>query len=91
MKVTEQLAELEAVADKLGVKIGYEPMTGLISGRAGLCRVKGQYRIIVDRRLKPAERAHIVADALSRFDVSSVEMPDPVRRLLEGPAPRKSA
>jgi len=89
MKVTEQLQELEAVAEKLDVKICYEPMTGLISGRAGLCRVRGQYRVIVDRRLKPAERANIVADALMRFDVSGIEMPEPVRQLLT--APRKSA
>ena len=90
MKVTEQLQELETVAEKLGVKICYEPMTGLISGRAGLCRVKGQYRVIVDRRLKPAERVSIVADALSRFDVSQIEMSEAVERLVR-PAPLKSA
>ena len=89
MKVTEQLQELEAVAEKLGVKICYEPMTGLISGRAGLCRVRGEYRVIVDRRLKPAERAQIVADALMRFDTDAVQMPDELRQMLS--APRKSA
>ena len=66
MKVAEQLRELERVADALGVKVSYEPMTGLVSGAGGLCRVKGQYRVIIDRRLKPAERTTLLADALRR-------------------------
>jgi hypothetical protein len=94
MKATEQLQQLESVAEKIGVKICYEPMTGIVSGRAGLCRVRGAYRVIVDRRLKPAERVQVVSDALGRFELQAVEMPETIRRLLSphgGADPRPGA
>jgi hypothetical protein len=81
-KVTEQLRELERVAETLGVKVTYEAMAGLPSGTGGLCRLHGQYRVIIDRRLKPGDRAQMLADALQRFDTSCVEMSDAARLLL---------
>lgn len=86
MKVVEQLHELERVAETLGVRVSYEAMTGFVSGAGGLCRVKGQYRVIIDRRLRPPERVRLLADALGRFDTARIEMPDPVRSLLGGGA-----
>ena len=68
MTPQEQLVELEGLAKELDVQVSYEPMAGLVQGVGGLCRVKGQYRMIVDRRLQPPERLVIVADALKRFD-----------------------
>lgn len=67
MSLQEQLSALESIADELRVKVCYEPMAGLVQGVGGLCKVKGEYRIIVDRRLQPPERVQIVADALRRF------------------------
>lgn len=74
-EVERQLAALEEVAGRLAVQVCYEPMTGVVSGAGGLCRVKGTYRVIIDRRLKPRERAQILADALSRFDLTQIELP----------------
>jgi len=68
MALQEQLAQLEQLARELEVRVSYEPMAGLVQGVGGLCRVKGEYRIIVDRRLNPPERLAIVADALRRFE-----------------------
>ena len=68
MTPQQQLVELEGLAKELDVVVSYEPMAGLVQGVGGLCRVKGQYRIIVDRRLQAPERLAIVADALRRFD-----------------------
>ena len=82
MKVTEQLRELESVAETLGVRVSYEPMTGLVSGAGGMCRVKGEYRVIIDRRLRTSERVTLLADALGRFDTQSIEMPAAVRKAL---------
>jgi len=86
MKVSEQLRELERVAEELGVRVSYEPMTGLVSGAGGLCRVKGEYRVIIDRRLRPPERVTLLADALGRFDTAGIEMPAAVRSILGGSA-----
>lgn len=84
MKVTEQLRELEGVAETLGVRVSYEPMTGIVSGAGGMCRVKGEYRVIIDRRLRTSERVTLLADALRRFDTASIKMDPAVRRALSG-------
>jgi len=82
MNAQEQLTELEALAGKLDVQICYESMSGLVQGIGGLCRVKGQYRIIIDKRLKPPERIQIVADALRKFEFSTDELSPQIRKLL---------
>ena len=63
----QQLEELERVAQELHVRVCYEPMAGLVQGTGGLCKVRGEYRVIIDRRLKPSERVSILADALRRL------------------------
>lgn len=82
MNVQDQLSELERLATDLEVDVSYEPMRGLVQGVGGLCRVRGRYRIIVDRRLKAPERLQIVADALRRFDTEEHFVSPQVRRLL---------
>lgn len=69
------LASLEALAERLSVDIRYEAMAGQVQGIGGLCRVNGEYRIIVDRRFSEVERAQVVADALRRFDVDPNSVP----------------
>jgi hypothetical protein len=91
MKVAEQLAELEALAERLDVRVSYEPMAGLVQNTGGLCRVKGEYRVIIDRRLKAPERVQILAEALGRFDLAEVEVGDVTRDLVESSRPRRSA
>ncbi|MFO0633764.1 MAG: hypothetical protein U0168_13020 [Nannocystaceae bacterium] len=82
MNAEQQLQELERVAEQLRVEVSYEPMAGLVQGTGGLVKLRGQYRIIVDKRLRAAERVNILADALRRFDLARLELPAPVRRLL---------
>jgi hypothetical protein len=82
MKVQQQLEALERLADALAVRVSYEPMTGLVQGTGGLCRVKGELRVIIDRRLKPPERVQILLDAMRRFDTSRLELDPEVQQLL---------
>ncbi|EDM79639.1 hypothetical protein PPSIR1_16295 [Plesiocystis pacifica SIR-1] len=82
MNAQEQLSELEKLADELEVQVSYEPMGGLVQGVGGLCRVRGRYRIIVDRKLRPPERLQVVADALRRFDTDKHFVSPQVRKLL---------
>jgi hypothetical protein len=79
----QTLEELERVAEQLQVRVCYEPMAGLVQGIGGLCKVRGEYRVIIDRRLRPSERVSILADALRRFDTSGITLADPVRRMLD--------
>jgi hypothetical protein len=82
MDAQEQLAELERLAENLSVQVSYEPMAGLVQGVGGLCRHRGSYRIIIDRRLKPPERVQVIADALRRFNTESHFVSPQVRQLL---------
>lgn len=81
--VTKQLQELEQLAQTLGVRVCYDAMTGLSSGSGGLCKVRGEWRIIMDRRLKAVERLQVISDALrSRFDTEAHFVSPQVRTLL---------
>jgi hypothetical protein len=82
MNVEQQLTELEKLAEALAVRVTYEPMAGLVQGKGGLCKVRGEYRIIIDRRLTPRERIQIIAGALSGFDTDTHFVPPQIRDLL---------
>jgi hypothetical protein len=81
-EVQRQLEALEELAVRLQVVVSYEAMGGVVAGSGGLCRVRGEYRIIIDRRLKASDRVQILSDALRRFDLARVELGDEVRPLL---------
>ena len=88
---------LEHAADQLGIKVSYEPLqtSGIQTGlRGGLCKVKGTYRIIIDKRATNEERMTTLATAIAGFDTSELELPQKLRDLLrmyEGTGPRRAA
>ncbi|HEX8025488.1 MAG TPA: hypothetical protein VF484_04710 [Candidatus Limnocylindrales bacterium] len=66
---------LEAAAEKLKVRVSYEPLqTSVVHG--GLCRVKGDYRIIVDKRASAEERVTTLATAIAQVMKQSGIAPD---------------
>ncbi|WAS98391.1 hypothetical protein [Nannocystis punicea] len=81
--VQKQLGELEQLASNLGVRVCYESMTGLSQGSGGLCKVRGEWRVIMDKRLKPAERLEVLANSLKGFDTEAHFVSPQVRALLE--------
>ncbi len=72
MKPKDMLVELEAVAQSVNVKVSYESIASSMM-RGGLCKVKGQYRVIIDKRLNAEERMNTLAESLARFDWASVD------------------
>ena len=81
MKSELMLELLEAAADQLSIKVSYETL-GASIGHGGLCRVKGQYRVIVDKRATPQERVTTLASALGSFDITELELPQKVRDII---------
>ena len=76
---------LENAAEQLGIKVSYEPLqtAGIQTGlRGGLCRVKGAYRVIIDKRASDEERLATLATAIATFDTTELELPQKVRDLL---------
>ena len=90
MKPEVLLELLESAAEQLEIRVSYEPLqTSVVHG--GLCRVKGEYRIIVDKRASAEERVATLATAIARvmtltrpdgIDASAIELPPAVRDVL---------
>jgi len=79
----EQITEaLEQAAAHLGVRVRYETMTGDTAGGGGLCKVKGQWCVIIDRKTPPSDRAAVLVEALSTFNTDDVFLPPQIREAL---------
>ena len=96
MKPEQMTETLEQAAAQLGVQVRYETMTGDAAGGGGLCKVKGTWCVIMDRKTPPAERAAMLIEALVGFDTDAVFLPPQVRdaiaakRTERAPAPGAS-
>lgn len=78
------LAELEALAARLGVAVRAEPFgKGVLRGRGGLCWVDGKALVVMDEGLGREERIGVLAEALARFDLGSVTVAEAVRERIE--------
>jgi hypothetical protein len=79
----EQITEtLEQAAAQLGVRVRYETMTGDTAGGGGLCKVKGEWCVIVDRKTPSADRAALLIEALAGFDTDGVFLPPQLREAI---------
>jgi hypothetical protein len=82
VKIDETLKELESVAEKKKIKVTYENIGGEL-GAGGLCKVKGEHRVIVDKRATDGEKVTVLAQALSKFPLDDVVISDRTRELIE--------
>ena len=83
MDINGALKELEDLADSLSVKVVYDHFTGEGMGPGGLCKLRGSWRVIVERRASPSEKVSILASALSRFDLEDRVVSSGVLKLVE--------
>jgi hypothetical protein len=78
------LAELEALAARLGVAVRAEAFgKGLLRGRGGLCWVDGKALVVMDEKLAVLERIGVLAGALAGFDLDAVSVAPVVRERIE--------
>lgn len=79
----EQITEaLEKAAAHLGIRVRYETMTGDTAGGGGLCKVRGQWCVIIDRKTPASDRAAVLVDALANFNTDDVYLPPQIRDAL---------
>jgi hypothetical protein len=71
--------ELEGLAEKLSVKIIYERFYGA----GGMCRVKDEKKIIINKDLPLEKINEILLTELSQFDLENVYLAPQLRKLLE--------
>ena len=80
------LAELTALAGRLGVEVRAEPFArGLLGGRGGLCWLDGKALVVMDEKLGLEERIAVLAEALAKggFDVEAATLAPQVRERIE--------
>ncbi len=79
------LIELEALACKLEIIIRDETLNIEESwSSGGLCRIEGQYVLILNSRATVKEKIQVIIKALQRFDLSDLYLKPVIRNLFEG-------
>lgn len=79
----EQITEaLEQAAAQVGVRVRYETMTGDSAGAGGLCKIRGEWTVIMDRKAPASDRAAMLVEALAEFDVDAIYLPPEIRQAL---------
>ena len=91
MDAKAALEELETLAEKLQVKVSYEQFTGEGMSAGGLCKLRGEWRILIDRRLIPSERLGVLAEALSGFDLEEHFLSPSLRQMMNRIKKQKEA
>ena len=83
MKHEQILEALEGAAKQLGVRVRYEALVATgASGAGGLCKVKGEWWLLIDRKTTPSERVSMLADALATFDTEGLELPAKAKEVI---------
>jgi len=77
------LSLLEELADKLSIPIRYETIKDELTGLGGLCRVDGEFILIIDSTAIAKEKIEIMTEALRRFDLGDIYVRPALRELLE--------
>ena len=77
--------ELKNLAERLGVRVREEVLLREVGyhPRSGMCRVRGEEVLFVDRSLSTADRVAVLTDELRRRDLHGVYVSPALRRLLE--------
>jgi hypothetical protein len=74
---------LQELAEKAGISIRYESLTGSkYSVRSGLCRIKGKNIYIMDTSQDLSERIAALAKCLASVDLEGIYVVPAVRELL---------
>lgn len=83
------LNQLEELAGKLGIKVRYGKIGVEESHRPGrLCRLKGEYVLIIHSRLSIKEKIGMIAKTLKGLDTGDVYVLPIIRELLDQSAKR---
>jgi hypothetical protein len=79
------LSQLEDLAEKLGILVRDENINiEESSSSGGLCRIEGEYVLILNSKATVKEKNQVMIKALQQFDLSGIYIKPVIRELLEG-------
>ncbi len=87
MTDTQLLQELEALAERLSIAVSVANLEGM---PGGLCKHRGQWRLILDRRLGVSDRIEAFLKALAKIPLEDVFVVPGVRERIEKHARREA-
>ena len=77
------LNQLEGLAYQLGIPIRYEIIKDELTGLGGLCRIDGEYILIIHSKATVKEKIQVLIEALRRFDLGEIYIKPALREWLE--------
>ena len=84
MQAEELLSRLEGLAEQLKMPVRYASLaTEELPGRGGLCILRGERRIIIERSLGYREKARLLATGLAQFDLEGMFLLPAIRQAIE--------
>jgi len=86
MKIT--LADLEAVAKALSIRVSYDDLK---TSKGGSCRVMESRRIIINKHLQNSEKIGLLARELANFDLSGLDLSEGIRKKIAQEAEHRAA
>jgi hypothetical protein len=86
----EILAELEKLANRLGVVVRFDAFDAKLASKGGLCRVHGEQLIVIEGGLPILDKIGILSEALSTFDLEAIYLPPVLRTRLERNRPPRA-
>ena len=83
MQSDKILSELKGLAEKIGIKVTEQVLKSPgIHVRSGLCKVRGEDRFILDKKLNMTSKIDLLADCLCMQDTNGVFLIPQIRDLL---------
>lgn len=84
MKAPELYQELKQLADRLGVPVIEKSFRNAgVPVQSGLCKVRGEFRFVMDRNLPVAEKNRILGECLASLETDAVFAMPAVRDFLQ--------
>jgi hypothetical protein len=78
------LSQLEELAETLNINVRYESFKGEGAfSTGGLCKLKGEYLLIINSKASVRDKADAIAGALKSFDLSQVYLRPGLREFLD--------
>ena len=75
MKPDQLIPPLEELAAALGVQVRYEGLGASgVGSTGGLCKVRGEHWLIIDKKSTPSERVAMLVDALATFEGADAQL-----------------
>jgi len=83
MRESLVMKDLESLAERLDIAVSSVNMRKYTYGiKGGLCRVNGDYRVILDKHLHLSEKIDVLVDALQEMEISTEGLDPHLQRLL---------